>query len=483
MPWTKPWAAATPPSDADLAVIYVRELQRDGRLLLRHVARRVDRPLGDLAAGGAAGGTATSTPHVLTCDPKDLIKDQVQIRLLADTVDVLSRRAAPASANTIRLTGAYLRVAVEGGEPPPEVVARARKLKHLMRWIIGIAATATVLAVLLLAHVDDGQRAIQQLQAARREVDSTTAEMARLKDEAWVPVAAAATPMPHRAFCQEAPAEGRQPAGGPEGDNAKALCGRYAQAVLREHLAYQRIATWNGRTSGSLARAWDEATSASSSVARLVTYPVRLVGLLLHRVCDRLLSGACSALSGPGGPAAAPTLVPDPAPALVPTAGRLPFDPPQKHLLGDLTAEEHWRRTELRTASSVSLLTGFVLPLLLGCVGGCAYALRRLDQKLSEWTLELRDGSHSLLRVLLATMLGGLLGVVWSGDEPVRLEGFTLSLAAAAFFVGFSLEVVFTVIEAMVEGVAGKLRASPPVPVVVSSQLPGALPQPSREGG
>lgn len=145
--------------------------------------------------------------------------------------------------------------------------------------------------------------------------------------------------------------------------------------------------------------------------------------------------------------------------------------------LPDTVRPEWWQRTEVRAAASISVLTGFVLPLLLGCVGGCAYALRRLDQKLSDWTLEVRDGSHSLLRVLLATMLGGLLGVVWSGDQPVQLGGFALTLAAAAFFVGFALEVVFTVIEAMVDGVAGKLRApAPPPPLVVPQQQAFAPP-------
>jgi hypothetical protein len=85
-----------------------------------------------------------------------------------------------------------------------------------------------------------------------------------------------------------------------------------------------------------------------------------------------------------------------------------------------------------------------------------------------------RDGWHAVLRVLLATMLGGLLGVVWSGDAPVQLGGFALTLAAAAFFVGFALEAVFTVIEAMVEGVAGRLRTPPSAP------LPLAAPPPTQ---
>ena len=57
--------------------------------------------------------------------------------------------------------------------------------------------------------------------------------------------------------------------------------------------------------------------------------------------------------------------------------------------------------------------------------------------------------------LLLAAMVGGLVGVVFTADGPVQFQGFNLSLAALAFFIGFAIEIVFTVIEAMVEGVAG----------------------------
>jgi len=100
-----------------------------------------------------------------------------------------------------------------------------------------------------------------------------------------------------------------------------------------------------------------------------------------------------------------------------------------------------------------------VLPLLLGFIGGCAFVIRRITERTGNWMLDYQDGAQSLVRVLLAMMLGGLLGVVWTGGETVSLGSMTLSLAAAAFFVGFSLEVVFSMIEAMVAGVADKLRA------------------------
>ena len=109
------------------------------------------------------------------------------------------------------------------------------------------------------------------------------------------------------------------------------------------------------------------------------------------------------------------------------------------------------------------MVGGFLLPLLLGSLGGCAYAMRRIDQKLSSWTLEPQDGRHAVVRVGLAAVLGGLAGVLWTGGEPLTLGGLSLSLAAIAFFVGFSVEPVFRLIETtVIDGVLKKMTADRP---------------------
>lgn len=431
-----PVQTAIPLTDADAALGYVRDLQRDGRLLLRHVARRVDR---SVAAATAAGAPAL---EVLTADPHDIVHDPHRLELLAGTVDTLSRQAAPATASTIRLTSAYLRLASEGGEPPPEVEERVRRLRLIVKAIMAVALLAMVLALVLLAHVDDGRRAAQQLLQVKEELRSTFAELGAQPDKAWVtvtapgapPLAAAGTdflPMcpivatapttanPWRGRPEDGPPHWRAPTGGAEGARAQALCSRLWEAAIREQLTFLRLQDWNCRN-----------------------YLVFEWGFLRRDGC-----------------------------------GAPPGTPPA---LTGLIGNRDWERTEMRTGAAISKLTGFVLPLVLGCIGGCAYVLRRLDQKLSESTLEVRDGWHAGLRVLLATMMGGLLGAVWSGDHQVDLGGYALSLAATAFFVGFALEAVFTVIEAMVEGVAGKLRApSPATTVVVQAPRapPAALPE------
>ncbi|TCH99756.1 hypothetical protein EJV46_03540 [Roseococcus sp. SYP-B2431] len=410
-----------PPTSGEVATDYVRGLQRDGRLLLRFAARRPDRPIGPaVPTHQTAAGDQVAAWSVLTAEAAVLAQDQAKLATLVACVDDLSRRAAPASVATIRLSSAYLRIPLEDNEPPPAVATRAATLRRIMEWITVIAVLATGLGVLLLAHVDDGRRAVQQLQEVRRELATIYGELTKLPAGAWTTVAPPpldGAPRPadlFAAFCtgeddHRIPLPGRHPSSAQtSGAQAAALCSQWSQAALREELTFQRLAAWNHRTHL----------------------------LVLGGVVDT----ACRWIYGPEACSALPAETDD---------GKMP---------------RHWQRTEIRTAGAISVLTGFVLPLLLGCVGGCAYALRRLDQKLSDWTLEFHDGSHAMLRILLATMLGGLLGVLWTGNEPVQMGGFTLSLAAAAFFVGFSLEVVFTVIEAMVDGVAGKLRAQAGAP-------------------
>ena len=54
-----------------------------------------------------------------------------------------------------------------------------------------------------------------------------------------------------------------------------------------------------------------------------------------------------------------------------------------------------------------------------------------------------------------------LLGVLWTNGQQIQLEGVTLSLCAVAFLVGFSVEIVFQTLEAIIAGVASKLRSAP----------------------
>jgi hypothetical protein len=396
--------APSPETDAAAAALaHLRGMQGDGRLLLSHVAGRADRTLPQPLAAGAP-----SPVSLLFADAALVAADPLKLEALACCVDQLSRAAAPATAATIRLTRGYLRSGgAEGADvATPELLRRAFLVRLVVRFLAGFGIAAVAIAVLLLAHVDNGRRNLQQLRAVDAELRTTYENLALLPAAAWV--AASAERPSFRPLCGKPDDGARQPAESPEGLRANGLCNAAYEGSLRKNIVLQQIANWNCRTARPIAA--------------------------LFGLCSEPLKDTTATQDGA-----------------------------QRATL------EHWNRTELRIESTIATLTGFVLPLIMGFIGGCAFVLRRISQKLSEQTLSARDGSQAILRVLLATTLGGLLGVVWTGDPPLPLGGFNLSLAAAAFFVGFALEAVFTLIEAIVESVAGRLRqgaAAPGAPAV-----------------
>ncbi len=127
----------------------------------------------------------------------------------------------------------------------------------------------------------------------------------------------------------------------------------------------------------------------------------------------------------------------------------------------DLTtglSEEEWESTDLRTLIFLAGLTGFVMPMLLGLLGACVYVVREINEQIQTSTLEAQESIHGTLRMLLGATLGGLVGVIWTADQPVRLEGVSLSLGALAFFVGFCVEIIFRLVDTLVQAVADKIR-------------------------
>ncbi len=120
-------------------------------------------------------------------------------------------------------------------------------------------------------------------------------------------------------------------------------------------------------------------------------------------------------------------------------------------------SQAQWDASELRASAVMAGFTGFVLPMLLGLLGAFTYVYRDLDRRVQTATLRPGDGLHGTLRILLGTILGGLLGVLWTNGQPVKLEGVTLSLTALAFFVGYSVEVVFQTLDTIIAKVASAI--------------------------
>jgi hypothetical protein len=122
--------------------------------------------------------------------------------------------------------------------------------------------------------------------------------------------------------------------------------------------------------------------------------------------------------------------------------------------------ETAWDAAPLRTSALLTVLTGAVLPAILGTLGSCAYVYRRLTEQIRSFTLERPEGLELFFRIILGSILGGLLGVVWTNGQPIHLEGVDLSLAALAFFVGFAVETVFSILDRAIASV-GSLGRTP----------------------
>ena len=458
---------------------YIENTQADGRLLIRFISRRSDRSLGD----GDAVTEADRSNHAALFEPAEQVAgDPARIVSLLACVDELSLRAAPANVRSIRLTAAYLGISMDGGEPPTGI-------RRESWWIWGYMGLVGVLAVLLLltgvgllAHMDGGRRLMQQLKDLRQQEADVRKDIATLaleesvalgvlerresagggdalqliavrvtpalvgsiatqfgktvaEVEAWQKAAPLCErPLHLRSGARDGYDVSFQPSVA-DGDLAKfaltwwrepvtqkaaAICRRFDDVRVRMALIYSGMADWNCR---------------SHQMYEVLTLPYGWA---------QAVAGVRQVSVDPDAACGAPTI------ALPPEVG--------------LAA---WRSHETTVAIVSSVVAGFLLPLLLGCLGGCAYAMRRVDQKLSTWTLEPQDGRHAIVRVALAAVLGGLVGVVWTSGEAVAVGGFSLSLAAAAFFIGFSVEPVFklietVVIEGLLKQVSGAGEKAPP---------------------
>ncbi len=453
---------------------YVASMQRDGRLLLRFIARRSDRFLGGDRMASPPGPTAPT--GTLFAPAAQVAASSDRLRELLACVDELGWRAAPANVRSVRLTSAYLRIAIEDGEPPPDIRHEANSVRRYMMFVAWLALILLAVAVAVLAHMDAGRRLLIQLRELRIGEAEILKDMATLSltesvaqavlqrretapgggvgiTAVWIVDPGAglpgwsaermqplldAAPLCGRPLFLALPGNAGQPERlafapvVPPGEGAaftpvlwrepitqkaSAICRRNDDSKVRLALVYAGMADWNCR---------------SNRIFSLVSLPYEM----LRRGADWVLGNR-------------------------PADGQDSCGEPTAHLPPEVSLAS-WRSHETTVTTISSVVAGFLLPLVLGCLGGCAYALRRIDNRLSNWTLEPHDGRHAVARVALAAVLGGLVGVIWTSGENVTLGGFTLSLAAAAFFIGFSVEGVFRVIENLINNVTGSIAQPPP---------------------
>lgn len=449
--------AQSKPSEA---TSYVKTTQADGRLLLRFIARRSDRMLTTDA------GNRQALDCAVLFEPAEAVAADPQRAAAAmGCVDALGFQAAPANVRSIRLTSTYLGIGMEDGEPPPGIKAEVRRIRAYLALVGALAVLLLCVCVGLLAHMEAGRRLLTQVKELRSQEalvrkDMSTLALGESAARAVLMVRDRAGKVSQHQVTEKAAQRVAAALELPEDEMAKLaeaapLCGR--QPSLLTDTA---SSTWvDAQVAGDVARYslvwWREpGTPKAAEICRQhddnrVRLALLYVGMAdwncrSHRMFALVVKPFLWLLGQPlsEAPCGAPS-------------GTLPPE----------VGIEAWQAHESRVATTSSVVSGFLLPLLLGSLGGCAYAMRRIDQKLSNWTLEPQDGRHAVVRVALAAVLGGLVGVVWTGGESLAVGGFSLSLSAAAFFIGFSVEPVFRLIETVViEGVLKKMAAGKETP-------------------
>ena len=118
-------------------------------------------------------------------------------------------------------------------------------------------------------------------------------------------------------------------------------------------------------------------------------------------------------------------------------------------------ADARRKEIELQGVALMAVLGNYVMPVLYGLLGSFAFVLRRYHRRLALDLLSPRDLRTNNVRLLLGTLIGGCIGLVYSGSGQAQATGtlalaVTLSTSAIAFLAGYGVDGVFKVLDALI---------------------------------
>jgi len=110
-------------------------------------------------------------------------------------------------------------------------------------------------------------------------------------------------------------------------------------------------------------------------------------------------------------------------------------------------------------APITNVLSGFVMPILFGGLGTCAYILRTIYAQMVRHSFEPHRVGEYMVRIFLGTMSGVALQWLMVGDAT-QIAG--IKPAGIAFVAGYSVELLFSAIDRALTAALGSLK--PPLP-------------------
>jgi hypothetical protein len=103
-----------------------------------------------------------------------------------------------------------------------------------------------------------------------------------------------------------------------------------------------------------------------------------------------------------------------------------------------------------------TILGGFLLPVLYGALGTCAFVMRSLFREMVDRTFDGRRTGEFKVRIFLGMLSGLTLQWLVVRSDPAVAGGTTP--AVLAFLGGYSVEMLFTTLDRLVHLVAGRMR-------------------------
>jgi len=113
------------------------------------------------------------------------------------------------------------------------------------------------------------------------------------------------------------------------------------------------------------------------------------------------------------------------------------------------------KRTEQWATAAMAVVSNYIMPILYGLLGSMAFVLRRHYDRLAAQLLLPRDRRANSIRLALGVVIGGCIGLIYSGSSAAQTTGIlgaaaTLSTAAVAFLAGYGVEGVFNTLDALI---------------------------------
>jgi 4-amino-4-deoxy-L-arabinose transferase-like glycosyltransferase len=135
----------------------------------------------------------------------------------------------------------------------------------------------------------------------------------------------------------------------------------------------------------------------------------------------------------------------------------------QAHLcakLGDLLQKQKlaydnlapWYSADDRSLPAVlNVVSGYVLPVLMGLLGSMTYVLRRYLRSVGDRLLTPRDLREYIVRLVLGTVFGVAIGFFTTAENVIANPVSSLGAPALAFLAGYGVEAVFRMLDGLAD--------------------------------